>query len=136
MKNIIVFLFLVSTAVYAAPYTKQDRINDMHEMAHAMNTIQSGFFYNNYDTISEGVEHLSQAMQRVKPPLEEVEETDVMARYMNNKVQMTNKVLKKINQKSLTILQRYKNGDSQQAVQAYTKILGQCMSCHRETRNW
>ncbi|MDQ7044800.1 MAG: cytochrome C, partial [Sulfurimonas sp.] len=120
----------------AAPYTKQDRINDMHEMAFAMNTIQSGFFYNNYDTISEGIEHLTQAIQRVKPPLEEVEETDVMARYMNNKVQMTNKIVKKINQKSLTILQRYKSGDSQQAIQAYDKILGQCMKCHRKTRNW
>ncbi|MDQ7060487.1 MAG: cytochrome C [Sulfurimonas sp.] len=136
MKNIIVLIILTGTALFAAPYTKQDRINDMHEMAFAMNTIQSGFFYNNYDTISEGIEHLTQAIQRVKPPLEEVEETDVMARYMNNKVQMTNKIVKKINQKSLTILQRYKSGDSQQAIQAYDKILGQCMKCHRKTRNW
>ncbi len=136
MKKIFAFLVIAGTVLPAAPYTNQDRINDMHEMAFAMNTIQSGFFYNNYDTISEGVEHLSKAMKRVKPPLEELEETDIMARYMNNKVRMTNKVVKKINQKSLTILQRYKNGDSQQAVQAYTKILGQCMKCHRETRNW
>ena len=136
MKKIFALLLLIGTALYAAPYTKQDRINDMHEMAYAMNTIQSGFFYNNYDTISEGIEHLTAAMQRVKPPLEELEEKDVMARYMNNKVQMTNKIVKKINQKSLTILQRYKNGDSQQAVQAYDKILQQCMKCHRETRNW
>jgi len=59
-----------------------------------------------------------------------------MARYMNNKVRMTNKIVKKINQKTLTILQRFKNGDSAQAIQAYTKILGQCMKCHREMRNW
>ena len=136
MKKIFVFLILVGTALSAAQYTKQDRIIDMQEMAQAMNTIQSGFFYNNYDTVSEGVEHLSEAMKRVRPPLEELEEEDVMARYMNNKVRMTNKVVKKINQKTLTILQRYKNGDSAQAIQAYTKILGQCMKCHRETRNW
>ena len=136
MKKIIALFILAGAYLYAAPYTKQDRINDMHEMAYAMNTIQSGFFYNNYETISEGIEHLSTAMSRVKPPLEELEEKDVMSRYMNNKVRMTNKVVKKINQKALTILQRYKRGDSQQAVQAYTKILGQCMACHRETRNW
>ena len=136
MKKIFVFLILVGKALSAAQYTKQDRIIDMQEMAQAMNTIQSGFFYNNYDTVSEGVEHLSEAMKRVRPPLEELEEEDVMARYMNNKVRMTNKVVKKINQKTLTILQRYKNGDSAQAIQAYTKILGQCMKCHRETRNW
>jgi len=125
-----------TTTLSAAPYSRADRIHDMQEMAQAMNTIQSGFFYNNYDTVSEGVEHLSEAMKRVQPPLEEVEEKDLMARYMNNKVRMTNKVVKKINQKTLTILQRYKNGDSAQAIQAYTKILGQCMKCHRETRNW
>ena len=136
MKKIFVFLILIGTAISAAPYTKQDRIHDMQEMAHAMNTIQSGFFYNNFETVSEGVEHLSAAMRRVRPPMEELEETDVMARYMSNKTRMTNKVVKKINQKTLTILQRFKNGDSAQAIQAYTKILGQCMKCHRETRNW
>lgn len=136
MKRLFVFLMFATTILSADPYTKADRIHDMQEMAHAMNTIQSGFFYNNYDTVSEGVEHLSAAMKRVQPPLEELEEKDLMARYMNNKVRMTNKVVKKINQKTLTILQRYKNGDSAQAIQAYTKILGQCMKCHRETRNW
>ncbi|MDF1875163.1 cytochrome C [Sulfurimonas sp. SAG-AH-194-I05] len=135
MNKVLSSLILISTLAYGT-YTKQDRIHDMHDMANAMNLIQSGFFYNNYDTISQGVESLSDAIERVRPPLEEVEETDMMARYMNNKTRMTRKVVKKINQKGLTILQRYKNGDSTQAVQAYTKILGQCMKCHRETRNW
>ena len=49
---------------------------------------------------------------------------------------MTGKVVKTINRRSLDILQRYKSGDATQAVQAYTKILGQCMKCHRETRSW
>ncbi len=136
MKKLFVFLMFATTVLLASPYTKADRIHDMQEMAQAMNTIQSGFFYNNYDTVSKGVEHLSIAMRRVRPPLEELEEEDLMARYMNNKIRMTNKIVKKINQKTLTILQRYKNGDSAQAIQAYTKILGQCMKCHRETRNW
>ncbi|WP_455757167.1 cytochrome C [Sulfurimonas sp.] len=136
MKKILVSLTLAGSVLLAAPYTKEDRIHDMQELAHAMNTIQSGFFYNNYDTVAAGVEILSDAIERVRPPLEEVEEKDVMTRYMNNKVQMSRKIVKKINQKSLTILQRYKSGDATQAVQAYTKILGQCMKCHRETRNW
>lgn len=136
MKKIFIYVMFTGSILLAKHYTVQDRIHDMQEMAHAMNTIQSGFFYNNYETVAQGVEHLSDAMQRVEPPLEELEETDLMARYMNNKTRMTNKVVKKINQKTLTILQRYKNGDSAQAIQAYTKILGQCMKCHRETRNW
>lgn len=136
MKKIFVLLTLIGTIASAAPYTHEDRIHDMQEMAHAMNTIQSGFFYNNFDTVAEGVEHLSFTMKKIQPTVDELEETDVMARYMNNKTRMTNKVVKKINQKTLTILQRFKNGDSAQAIQAYTKILGQCMKCHRETRNW
>ena len=74
-------------------------------------------------------------MKKIQPTVDELEEKDVMAKYMNNKVRMTNKVVKKINQKTLTILQRFKNGDSAQAIKAYTKILGQCMRCHRKMRN-
>jgi len=136
MKKIVLAVIVTGSMLIAAPYTKMDRINDMNDMAAAMNTIQSGFFYNNYETVEAGVNKLSNAITKVKPPVEEEQEKDLMTRYMNQKVQMTNKVVKKINQKSLTILQRFKRGDSAQAVQAYTKIMGQCMKCHRETRNW
>jgi len=136
MKSVFVLIAMVGTILMAKPYTKEDRINDMNEMAQAMNIIQSGFFYNNYDTVEAGVTKLADAIVRVKPPLEEVEEKDAMSRYMNKKIQMSNKIVKKINQKSLTILQRFKSGDPTQAVQAYTKIVGQCMKCHKEIRNW
>ena len=135
MKKALLSLLLLSTFLYGE-YTREDRIKDMQEMAEAMNTIQSGFFYNNYDTVSAGIDHLTSSTERIKPPLAEMEEKDVMTRYMNNKFQMTRKVVRQINQKSLTILQRFKNGDTAQAVQAYKKILAQCMACHRETRNW
>jgi len=108
----------------------------MKAMADAMNTIQSGFFYNNYETVVAGVTKLSDHIEKVQPPIEEVQEKNPMARYMNQKVKMTNKIVKKINQKALTILQRFKAGDSAQAMQAYTKIVGQCMKCHREIRHW
>ena len=136
MKKILVSLVIAGTVLFGGTYTKEDRIKDMQEMAHAMNTIQSGFFYNNYDTVAAGVEILNTTAERVRPPLEEVEEKDLMTRYMNQKIQMTSKVIKTIKRRSLDILQRYKSGDATQAVQAYTKILGQCMKCHRETRNW
>jgi len=136
MRKIILGLLVVVSLVGAKEYTKEDRINDMNEMAAAMNIIQSGFFYNNYETVSAGVTQLSDAVSRVQPPLEETTEKDIMARYMNQKIQMSNKIVKKIKQKSLTILQRFKSGDRTQAVQAYTKIMGQCMKCHSEMRSW
>lgn len=136
MKRTVLAMILTGVTLVAAPYTKADRINDMNEMAAAMNTIQSGFFYNNYDTIEAGISKLRNAVQRVEPPLEEVEEKDLMTKYMNRKIQMSSKIVKNINRRSLDILQRYKEGDSTQALQAYKKIMGECMKCHRDTRNW
>ncbi len=136
MKKIVLAIVLASSMLVAAPYTKADRIVDMNDMAAAMNTIQSGFFYNNYETVEAGVEKLNSAILKVEPPIEELEEMDLMTKYMNRKIQMSNKVVKKINKKSRDILERFKSGDSTQAVQAYTKIMGQCIKCHRETRNW
>lgn len=136
MKRVLLGLMLAGSLLQAEGYTKQDRINDMNTMAQAMNTIQSGFFYNNYETVEAGVEQLTETIVRVKAPDEEAAESDLMTKYMDRKFQMTNKVVKKIKQKSLTILQRFKAGDSTQAVQAYTKLVGQCMKCHHEIRNW
>ncbi len=136
MKKIVLAFMLLVGAVQAGNYTKEDRIKDMKAMAKAMDTIQNGFFYNNYDTVAEGVMKLSDHVENVKPPIEETEEKNPMARYMDGKIKMTNKIVKKIDQKALTILQRFKAGDSAQAVQAYTKIVGQCMKCHREIRHW
>ena len=136
MKKMVLAFMLLMGMAHAANYTKEDRIKDMKEMADAMNTIQSGFFYNNYETVVAGVTKLSDHIKNVQPPIEEVQEKNPMARYMNQKVKMTNKIVKKINQKALTILQRFKTGDSAQAMQAYTKIVGQCMKCHREIRHW
>ena len=136
MKRIALGLILVGSLLQAKPYTKADRIADMNTMAAAMGTIQSGFFYNNYKTVEAGVDELTSTIVRVKPPIEETQTQDVMEKYMDKKFQMTNKIVKKINQKGLTILERFKAGDSAQATQAYTKIMGQCMKCHREIRNW
>lgn len=136
MKKIVLAFMLLVGMAHAGNYTKEDRIQDMKAMAEAMDTIQNGFFYNNYDTVAKGVTELSDHIENVKPPMEEAEEKNPMARYMNQKVKMSEKIVKKIDQKALTILQRFKTGDSSQAVQAYTKIVGQCMKCHREIRHW
>ena len=136
MKKVLLGLILAASMTQAADYTKQDRVKDMNTMAKAMNIIQSGFFYNNYDTVAAGVDQLTSTIENVRPTTEETNKKDIMERYMDDKFQMTNKVVKKINQKALTILQRYKAGDSAQASQAYSKIMGQCMKCHREIRNW
>jgi len=136
MKKSLITLAFVGTLLSAGPYTQQDRITDMQTLASAMQDIQNGFFYNNFDMIKEGTGKLSDTIVKIQPPLEEVEEKDVMTRYTNNKVQMTNKIKKRINRKAKDIIERFKEGDATQAIQAYTKIAKQCMECHTQLRKW
>ena len=119
-----------------ASYTKEDRIKDMQIMAKAMEEIQTGFFYNNLDLVQEGALRLSDAIRRTQPPLEEVEEKDPMARYMNNKVKLSNKIKKKIDGKARIIIERFRDGDPKQAADAFTDIVDKCMECHVQIRQW
>ena len=129
-------LLLLGTTLFAGQYTKEDRIKDMQTMAEAMSQIQTGFFYNNIDIVQDGAIKLSEAVRRVEPRLEEREERAPMTRYMKGKEKFSNKVTKKIDQKAKLIMERFADGDSQQAVQAYTKIMKQCMECHTQLRTW
>ena len=135
MKNVAIILCL-SSLLFAQDYTKKDRINDMQIMAKAMSSIETGFFYNNNELVEKGALSLSDAIRRIEPPLEEIEEKDPMTRYMNDKVKFTNKLAKKIDEKTRVIIQRFKEGDTAQAVQAYTKIMTKCMECHSQVRHW
>lgn len=136
MKKTAFIILLTCTALFAETYTKQDRIKDMQTMAEAMSEIQTGFYYNNIEIVENGAIKLSDAVRRVEPPLEEKEEKDPMTRYMNEKVKFSHKITKKIDQKAKLIMQRFKNGDAPQAVQAYTKVMKQCMECHLQLRTW
>ena len=137
MKKVIATILLgTSLVVSAEVYTKQDRINDMHAMAQAMIDIQTGFFFNNADIVAEGVFTLTDTITKVKPPLEEDEKADPMTRYLNEKVKVTHKMVRQINKKAYIILERFKDGDTAQATQAYTKIMKTCMECHAQIRHW
>jgi len=136
MSKIVTTLLFLGTVLLAAPYTQEDRIHDMQIMAEAMGKIQTGFFYNNNDLVQEGVVALADAVRHVRPPLEEEEEKDPMTRFVNNKVQMSNKIVKKIEEKAQMILERFAEGDSIQALQAYSKITEKCMECHTQLRHW
>ncbi|MEA3492030.1 MAG: cytochrome C [Campylobacterota bacterium] len=136
MKKLVITLAMTGTLLSAGPYTQQDRIADMQSLASAMQDIQNGFFYNNFEMIQVGTAKLSDTIVKIEPPLEEVEEKDIMTRYTNNKVQMTNSIKKRINRKAKDILERFKDGDATQALQAFTKITKQCMKCHTQLRKW
>jgi hypothetical protein len=135
MKKVIIAL-TISSSILMASYTQEDRIKDMQIMAGAMQDIQNGFFYNNFDMIKAGGIVLSDTIVKVEPPLEEKEEKDVMTRFMNNKVKMTNSTKKKIKNKTQKMIERFRDGDATQALQNFTKITKECMKCHTQLRKW
>lgn len=129
-------VLLGATLLNAAPYTKQDRMKDMQTMAKAMGTIEKGFFYNNQELINQGTSTLIGTINRVQPPIEEEQEKNPLKKMMSRKVQVTNKIVKYINRKSRTLLERSQSHDMHEATQAYTKIMQKCMECHYKIRKW
>ncbi len=136
MKKIFFMLGLTSVALLSKPYTQEDRIKDMQEMAKYMLKIQNGFFYNNFDMIKLGGVKVADAIERVEPPLSEKEEKDVMTRFMNGKVKMTNKIKNSIKRKIERMIERFSKGDKTQALQNYMGITRECMKCHTKLRKW
>ncbi|RUM68556.1 MAG: cytochrome C [Sulfurospirillum sp.] len=138
MKKLGLALTLTSTLLFAdfTTYTQADRILDMQKMAKAMQTIQSGFFYNNFDMIKEGGITLADTIDRVEPPLEEAEEKDAMTHFLNNKVKMTNSIKRKVRKKVSHMIESFQDGDAKRALQDFTKITESCMNCHTRLRNW
>ncbi len=139
MKKLTFALTFTSTLLFAdaiTNYTQADRIMDMQKMAKAIGTIQNGFFYNNFDMVKEGGIILAETMDRVEPPLEEVEEKDVMTRFLNNKVKMTNSIKRKVRKKVTHMIASFKDGDAKRALQDFNKITQSCMNCHTRLRHW
>ena len=136
MKKIILFLIIGSVVLFSKPYTQEDRIKDMQEMAKYMLKIQNGFFYNNFDMIKLGGVKVADIIDRVEPPLSEKEEKDVMTRFMNNKVKMTNKIRHSIKRKVERMIEGFSRGDKVQALQNYMGITKECMKCHTKLRKW
>ena len=129
-------LLIGVNVVMAKGYTQADRIMDMQKMAQAMQDIQSGLLYNNLDIVKAGTSVLKDTIIKVRPIDEEVNNKDIYEKWLNNNLKMTNKIQKKIRNKANTLEERFADGDAVQALQEYSKIIGQCMKCHVRLRKW
>jgi len=136
MKKLLLGLMVTSTLMMAEGYKQGDRILDMQKMAQAMQDIQSGFFYNNEDIVNAGVKNLKETIVKIRPIDSEVNNKDIYEKWLNNNMAMTNKIQKKIKRRAEDIEERFSDGDAVQALQAYSKISGQCMKCHINLRKW
>ena len=136
MRKLLLGLMVTSSLLMAEGYKQGDRILDMQKMAQAMQDIQSGFFYNNVDIVKAGVKNLKETIVKIRPIDSEVNNKDIYEKWLNNNMKMTNKIQKKIKRRAEDIEDRFSDGDAVQALQAYSKISGQCMKCHINLRKW
>ena len=142
MKQTIAALLVLTGVVCGAEekkiegYTQAKRIADMQTMAQAMQNIQTGFFYNNVDIVTDGARTLKATVVNVGPTIEEINNKDIYEQYMQNSEKMTFRIKKKIERHAQVVIDRFKNGDAVQALQAYSKIAEQCMKCHVRLRKW
>jgi len=136
MRKLLLGLMVTSSLLMAEGYKQGDRILDMQKMAQAMQDIQSGFFYNNVDIVKAGVKNLKETIVKIRPIDSEVNNKDIYEKWLNNNMKMTNKIQKKIKRRAEDIEDRFSDGDAVQALQAYSKISGQCLKCHVSLRKW
>lgn len=128
MKKMLAALVTVSTVSMSLyGYSQTDRIQDMQTMESAMSEIQKGILYNNKKMVLQGVENLKKASASVEvAPKGHMDYNAVFAK----------KQAKNIMKYSDKIKENIEAGRKHGAATNYTKVLGECISCHNKIRKW
>jgi len=136
MKKVLITCMALVTFGTADGYTQGDRILDMQKMAQAMQDIQSGFFYNNLDIVTAGANDLKNTIIKVGPTTAEQNTKDVYEKWMNDNSAMTGRTQKRIQKYAEDIVEHFKAGDAQYALNIYNRVTAECMKCHTSLRKW
>ena len=115
----------------AFAYSDEERIKDMQMMEQGLQQMQKGFLYNNLDDIQKGAELLKKHTVKIEPPVEGADEFKKSYAY-----DLTKREAKKIINFADDAVERYKNHKPKQAMNSFTKVLKQCMTCHARIRKW
>ena len=119
-------------ATTASAYSNEERIKDMQLMEQAIQQMQKGFLYNNLQDIQAGAELLKKHTAKIEPPVDE-KANSFKRNYAYN---ITKREAKKIISLADDAVELYKEHRPKQAMNSYTKILKQCMTCHARIRKW
>ena len=136
MKKVLITCVTLVTINFAGEYTQGARILDMQKMAHAMQDIQSGFFYNNLDIVTAGAKDLRETIINVGPTVAEKKIKDVYEKWMTDNSSMTGRTQKRIQKYADDIVEHFKDGDAQYALNIYNRVAAECMKCHTSLRKW
>jgi len=126
---------ILLTGIFAGTlfaYSQEERIKDMRTMEEGLRQMQKGFLYNNLQDIIKGAELLKKHTIKIEPPV--ADDADSFKR--NYAYDVTKREAKKIISLADSAVKNYKEHRSKQAMNDFTKILKQCMTCHARIRKW
>jgi len=128
MKKTVTAMMIMSLlSISAYGYSKEERVKDMQAMETAMAKIQKGILYNDQKMVVEGVDNLKKASANVEVAPEGF--MDYSAVYAK---QQSKNILKYADKIKSSIEENRKHA----ANSNYTKVLGECISCHNKIRKW
>ena len=128
MKKIVTSIMVLSVlSVSLYGYSTADRIKDMKMMEKSMAKIQKGILSNNQLLVIAGVDELKKSTGSVEiAPKGDMDYGPSYARQQKEHImKFADKILSSI------------EDDRKHTANAnYTKILGECISCHNKLRSW
>jgi len=134
MKN----KFLIGVLLTSSLLTANDSLAEHQKIVHqkmlqmneAMITIQSGFLTKNIQKINDGGLKLIDVIKNVKA----APQTDVYQ--ASNDIHLTQTKSKSIVKNVEKMMKSFEKGDKYKALNHYTSVTKQCMSCHAKIRKW
>ncbi len=127
MKKVILTLVMTSVIALADTTTV---IATMKLMNQGMDDIQSGFLYNNKETLSKGISTLENA----NAIFGTVDVSSFIPH--NNKVQVTKNINKNLAEDLTAFKKSVEAKNFSDATANYGKVMNDCISCHIIIRGW
>jgi len=116
---------VLSMSLYG--YSKEERVKDMQVMEAAMAQIQKGILSNDDKMVIEGVDNLKKSTANVEvAPKWKMDYSPSYAK------QQSSNIMKYADKIKSNIEEDRKHSASSN----YTKVLGECISCHNKLRRW
>jgi len=134
MKKVLLIVAM-ATMLFSADSSDKNRaqlVHDMKSMTSAMEEIQRGGLYNCSDCMKDGVKKLKEGLKSISS----VDAQYFLPEHQGYAYKFVQKRAKMINMYADDLVETINQGHMDEALEDYTQILRQCMSCHLRIRSW
>lgn len=134
MKKVIAVIMMLTLALSlnATEYSKEDRLKDMRAMTKAMNNIQKTLIGKCKVCLNSGVMDLKTALRA----LDSIDAESYLPKEQAGAYKFANKTAKNIKIYAKAMQEAYEQKDYFEAMDMYSLVQKQCVSCHMRVRDW